>query len=537
MSKHTFLEKLKSQNKKPDLIFIITDQERATQNFPDDWERNNLKTLTFLKVNGFSFDRAFCNTCMCSPSRSSLLTGTYPAQHKVTQTLTTGGPFSQVEQTLNPQTPNIARLLEPLGYDCQYRGKWHVSKGNNVGDPYGDVTAEDIALFGFKGWVGPDAGEDAKPENFGGGFANHDQMYIRQALEYLKEVKARRSKGDYQPYCLILSLVNPHDVLGYPNSVQYGYLPPQYTQRGIELPETVNENLLLSKKPVAQFQTNIAADGLLGVLKNDDMKLNYVNFYGYLLKQIDAQIGTVVDELYATFNTNQFSEGERLADSALIIRTSDHGEMGLSHGGMRQKAFVAYEEALRVPLVISNPVLFDAESGNKSSEELATLIDVVPTLCDLLSIAPPADCRGTSLLPIVEQNQSVQDAILFTFDDTKSGSSTLPSSVKTCNRMRTIRTKDWKFTYYFDALGAYEAQFELYDLVNDPTESTNLAYDRNYFNIRTQLTVKLKELEREKLLVNDNTFSSMTWVDTNPIYQDYAYNKLSTSGDRSLNTY
>jgi choline-sulfatase len=104
---------------------------------------------------------------MCSPSRSTLLTGTYPAQHKVTETLTTGGPFSSVEQTLNPQTPNIARLLEPLGYDCQYRGKWHISKGNNSGDPYGDVTAEDIALFGFKGWVGPDAGEDAKPENFG----------------------------------------------------------------------------------------------------------------------------------------------------------------------------------------------------------------------------------------------------------------------------------------------------------------------------------------------------------------------------------
>ena len=97
---------------KPDLLFIITDQERATQNFPANWERENLKTLTFLKDNGFSFERAFCNTCMCSPSRSTLLTGTYPAQHKVTQTLTTGGNFSDAEQTLNPQTPNIARLLE-----------------------------------------------------------------------------------------------------------------------------------------------------------------------------------------------------------------------------------------------------------------------------------------------------------------------------------------------------------------------------------------------------------------------------------------
>jgi len=536
-----FLNKLKKSEIKPDLIFIITDQERATQNFPDDWESENLKTLTFLKKNGFSFDRAFCNTCMCSPSRSSLLTGTYPAQHKVTETLTSGGPFSSAEQTLNPQTPNIARLLEPIGYDCQYRGKWHLSKGNNSGDPYGDVTAEDIALFGFKGWIGPDAGEDAKPENFGGGFANHDQMYIRQALEYLKEVRVRRSKGDYQPYCLVLSLVNPHDVLCYPNSVQYGYLPVQYTERNIGLPSTVNENLLKNKKPVAQFQTNIAADGLLGTLKNDDMKLNYINFYAYLLRQIDAQIGTVVDELYREYNLSWDGtswKGERLADKALIIRTADHGEMGLSHGGMRQKAFVAYEEALRVPMVISNPLLFGNEVENKSSEELATLIDIIPTMCDLLNIEPPSDCRGTSLLPIIESGQSVQDEVLFTYDDTKSGSSTLASSVKTCNRLRTIRTKEWKFTYYFDALGGYETQYELYDLVNDPTEYTNLAYEPKYIKVRDELFHKLKKLEREKLLIIEGkTFSSMKWVDTNPNYDDYAYNKLSEEGDDSLSTY
>jgi len=110
----SFLEKTKELlDKQPDFIFIITDQERATQHFPDNWEADNLKTLTFLKKNGFSFDRAFCNTCMCSPSRSTLFTGTYPAQHKVTQTLTEGGVYSPGEITLNNQTPNLARILEP----------------------------------------------------------------------------------------------------------------------------------------------------------------------------------------------------------------------------------------------------------------------------------------------------------------------------------------------------------------------------------------------------------------------------------------
>ena len=108
-------EKLLELPSQPDIIFIITDQERATQHFPENWEEENLPTLTKLKQNGFSFDRAFCNTCMCSPSRSTLFTGTYPAQHQVTQTLTEGGVYSDGEIQLNNQTPNIGRILDDVG--------------------------------------------------------------------------------------------------------------------------------------------------------------------------------------------------------------------------------------------------------------------------------------------------------------------------------------------------------------------------------------------------------------------------------------
>ena len=523
---------------KPDLIFIITDQERATQHFPDNWEQENLKTLTFLKQNGFSFDRAFCNTCMCSPSRSTWLTGVYPAQHNVSQTLTTGGDFSTVETTLNNQTPNIARILQPLGYDVQYRGKWHVSKGADSGDPYGNVTPEDVALFGFRGWVGPDAGEDSKPENFGGGFANHDSKYITQAIKFLQGVKERRSKGDKTPYCLILSLVNPHDVLAYPNGVQYGYYPEQYTQRGIDLPSTWNENLLANKKPMAQEQVLISADGMLGVLKDEDMKLNYINFYGYLLRQIDAEIGTVVAEVYKPFKPHSegligqaldfFATEQRLADSAIIFRIADHGEMGMAHGGMRQKAFVAYEEALRIPFVISNPVLFPNSGELKSTNNLATLIDVVPTICDLLGVTPPTDIRGVSLMPVLS-GQSVQDSFLFTYDDTKAGANNQGSAVKAANRVRAIRTNDYKFSYYFDALGSYEHEYELYDLNADPDEVTNQAYNPQYAEIRAKLYSQLKELEQSKLLVHTgSTFTSKNWVTTNPNTDDFAYNSLDT---------
>ncbi len=108
--------------RRPNVVLILTDQERATQHFPKNWERNNLPNMTLLKQNGLTFNYAFCNTCMCSPSRSTLMTGLYPAQHGVTQTLTFDGPYSPAETELDPALPNIARMLQDI-YDVQYRGK------------------------------------------------------------------------------------------------------------------------------------------------------------------------------------------------------------------------------------------------------------------------------------------------------------------------------------------------------------------------------------------------------------------------------
>lgn len=486
----SFTERLKSVSK-PDIILIITDQERATQHFPPGWEQENLHSLTFLKQNGFSFDRAFCNSCMCSPSRATLFTGTYPAQHQVTQTLTFGGNYSPAEVQLDNSLPNMARMLIDDGYDVQYRGKWHLSKG--VGE--NGLTASDVALYGFKGWMPPDAGEDTKPENFGGGFANHDKEYVQQGIEFLEQVRRRREHGDNQPYCLVLSLVNPHDVLCYPGDFDYGY-NDNFLKGDIDLPETVSEHLLANKKPMAQAQTVVTAAGLLGPLPTDEAKTNYINFYGNMLKWIDKEIGFFVKALYQTH-----ADGSSLADQAILIRTADHGEMGMAHGGMRQKAFVAYEEALRIPLVFSNPVLFPPDANYKNTMNLASLVDLMPTIAALTGATPPDDLKGVDLTPLLEENVPVQESILFTYDDTKAGSNSIPSAVKAANRLRCIRTSEWKYDYYFDALGAYPMEYELYNLIDDPNEKTNLAYDPDYAPIRMQLEAELKELEYKKLLI------------------------------------
>ena len=210
-----------------------------------------------------------------------------------------------------------------------------------------------------------------------------------------------------------------------------------------------------------------------------------------------------------------------LANDAIVFRLADHGEMGMSHGGMRQKAFVAYEENMRIPMVISNPILFP---DGKSSQELATLVDILPTLADMVNVYVPTDVRGVSLLPIIETGEGVQEEILFTFDDTKSGSASLPSSVLAANRLRSIRTKEWKYTYYFDALGSYYKEFELYNLLEDKDEVNNLAYNPEFKKIRKDLHKRLKGLEKSKLKINEHTFVSFDWVETNANFDNYAYN-------------
>ena len=95
-------------------LFIITDQERHTQYFPDGWEEANLPNLMRLKNNGLTFTNAFCNSCMCSPSRSTMMTGLYPAQHQVTDTLpeAEGEPNSQQETELDANLQNIVITIK-----------------------------------------------------------------------------------------------------------------------------------------------------------------------------------------------------------------------------------------------------------------------------------------------------------------------------------------------------------------------------------------------------------------------------------------
>ena len=130
-----------------------------------------------------------------------------------------------------------------------------------------------------------------------------------------------------------------------------------WLQGEIGLPATANEDL--STKPTVQAQF-LRIFNLSGPIPTPQMKRNYLNFYGNLMKASDAYLVKVLDTL----------ENAGLLENTLVIATADHGEMGTAHGGMRQKNFNVYEESTRVPLVYSNPRLFP-KAGDERRARLA----------------------------------------------------------------------------------------------------------------------------------------------------------------------
>lgn len=73
--------------KKPNIVFLITDQQTSVPFMDPKWAKKNLPAMNRLRQSGLAFERAHCNSCTCSPSRATLFTGMFPAHHKVTQVL------------------------------------------------------------------------------------------------------------------------------------------------------------------------------------------------------------------------------------------------------------------------------------------------------------------------------------------------------------------------------------------------------------------------------------------------------------------
>ena len=486
------------------VLIFVNDQERHIQHFPRGWEKENLPGITRLKQNGVTFQNAFANACMCSPSRGTLFTGLYPAQHGVKYTLEedmSADEYPQVE--LSTDLPNIASVMAAAGYEVVYKGKWHLSK------PLGEEwTPEDLAQYGFSRWSPPDSGANQDISEAGGGTTDNDGHYMYDDGDadegdegVLEFINAR--EGAETPWCLIVALVNPHDVLFYPGPPTMD--PPKWQQAGyddswfegdIGLPATVDENLSTKPKCQAQF---VKLFGLGGQLRTHQQKLNYVNFYGNLMKLIDGYLVEILDALDSTGQT----------DDTVVIRTSDHGEMGLAHQ-LQQKNFNFYEETMRIPLIYSNPELYPTP---RTSQQLVSHLDLLPTLATLVAAPDEAvsdDWKGVDYSGLVlgTDTSSVQKDILFTYDDWQAGQSQGPY-IPAPNHIVAVRERRWKVAKYYDVNGEKPPQWEMYDLKNDRLERHNLAYRPERMTAVQRvafqrLKARIRQAERTDLLPLDH---------------------------------
>ena len=504
------------------VIIFLTDQQRAMQWFPHGWAEANLPCQTALANTGVTFTNAFTNTNMCTPARTTLFTGLYPAQHQTYNTLAQGNLEAPLDHQLDPTYPNLGKVMTDAGYEMAYIGKFHMS--NAITNAAGVTIWDDISRYKFSQWDPPDAGRDTSLGDCGLWYADNDGRFLSDALAY---INAKIQNPGGKPFCLVISLVNPHDLLTYPSTYQEAgfteadFSPPTTTKPAnsiepIELPPTISENLAKNFKPFCQ-ESYLLDCVALGALDTEEKQLNYLNFYGYLMSQVDGMFQQIMDLLQTSPD---------LYNNTWIVRLADHGEYGLCHGGLRQKSFSVYDEAIRIPTIWSNPIDYPAGKG-QVCDQLVSHVDFLPTLCSVLGITSKKYAfSGVDYSSLVRNpsGPAVQDYIIFTYDDIWCGQNLEgnPNGIVVApNRIRAVRQKDFVYAYYFDGLGGEPANSEFYDLRSDlnggtdyqppsltqqggPLQSINYsrwAYSQGQSAPISTLLVK-KRQELEALLVN-----------------------------------
>jgi choline-sulfatase len=479
--------------KKPNILILMTDQQRNFRDFPVAWIDEHMQNYRRLQLNGLTFNRGMCNSCRCSPSRSVLITGTYPAQTKV----------YRVGQTLTPDHKGLGHVAEAGGYEMVYKGKWHLtgtydtpSKKRPVDENFAHQSNAQIALDHKMGnWNFPDAGNSlvmtpahyAKTEapvgsgifespshTLGGDDVQNDNRIVRggalaipgeeSAIEFVQKYKVG---AQAKPFCMVVSLVNPHDSSVYPHALaQSTYVADRakwQAYQGFEPPVTAADNTVgrpqIHKTFLSQFDEGVK-------LTTEELKEN-LQFYAYLHKYTDDLFNELMDAM-----------GPDLINDTIIIRLADHGEMAGAHSGMREKDFNAFNETLNIPFVVSNPRLFAAP---QSSEALVGLVDIVPTVAAIMGVEPVTNgfnFKGNDFSGLLEHKASTfPDRAVFTFDDYQ-----MPAASHQLKHIRCMVKQDCKFVVYFryatwDVAGPVDAsvfQYELYVFNEDPLEQRNL---------------------------------------------------------------
>lgn len=420
-----------AEQTRPDIVIIMTDEERAAPPYETSdvirWRRDTLAGRAWFDDNAVNFARHYTGSLACVPSRPTIFTGQYPDVHGVTQTDGLGKMADDSRLRWLPQgeVPTLGNWFRAAGYDTHYDGKWHISHAdlhddagkristnNNAGEVDEDAVAQYLAAdplgaYGFSGWVGP--------EPHGGDLADsgtrRDPLVAARVIAWLDDRYARRRVGDAEaqrPFLLVASFVNPHDIVLFPawarrgNPIEASSADPPH----IAPSPTADEDL--ANKPAAQIafrETYPSGYGPVAAVARVYKK--QAQQYRDLYYRLHAEVDAPIDRVRRTVTENG-------SPNALIVRTSDHGDLLGSHGGLHQKWFNLYDEATRVPFSIAR-IGPDATSGAVIDNAPTSHVDIVPTLLATAGIdeAAAADVLretfsevhplpGTNLMPVVD---------------------------------------------------------------------------------------------------------------------------------------
>ena len=465
--------------RRPNVLILMCDQERYPQWTPD----LPLPARDWVDSRGVSFERFHHTAVQCSSSRACFWTGMYTPQNGIF------GNFLQSWQfSLDPRIPTIGDLMREQGYATAFFGKWHLSmlglslpegiadnlKGNYLG-PYGfDYSEQALSL---------------EPAGYNDGVYN-DPLWTKQGIDWLG-----KHGGQAQPWFMVVSLLNPHDIAYFPRGFTADVTRPDWE---VELPANFADDN--STKPQVHSQYAEGAALIRGAIKPDDTTTwkRLLNTYCDLTVNTDENYGALIRALAAS----------GALEDTVIIRTADHGEMGASHRAAGKGPMI-YEEQLRMPLTISWPAKFKHQGVTTGGN--AEAVDLLPTCLELAGVGDPSSrypwLRGRSLVPAVEDPERFRgrEFTVSTCDETWSPQDFAGVNKPWKRHVRAALSGRFKVARYVAMAGNPMAElpddqdYELYDLLEDPFELRNLAVDPAYKPLLDDMLAVLAELEVKRL--------------------------------------
>ena len=416
--------------------------------------------LDRIAARGTTFERAYCQQAVCSPSRSSLMTGRRPDATRVWDLET------HFRKAL-PDAVTVAQYFKNNGYHSQGMGKifhggfddapsWSVPWNTPKAPTYASAAAQkeqtDPANKNKKGKLkGPATEQQDVPDD-----TFVDGKVARLAASTLAELKRQD-----RPFFLAVGMARPHLPFVAPKKYWDLYDPakiyePAFRKLPAGAPAFVGHN-----NSELKSYSDIPDLGPI-----DDQTARHLR-HGYYaaISYMDAQVGLVLDAL----------EKEGLADNTVIVLWGDHGWQLGEHGLWHKHT--NFELAARAPLLISVP---GQKAAGRRSASLAEFIDIYPTLADLCGLPKPKDVEGVSLKPVLDDAAAkVRPVAISQYPRSDAGKSLMGYS---------LRDDRWRLTLWRDrATNAIHAT-ELYDEVGDPHETVNVAAKPEHAEVIARLT-------------------------------------------------